>query len=137
MTPPRTTAARWVPFNPTSVTTVALIVSPPSPVVAASCRLGPPDDSRNVGDQARRATAPSDPQAAAHTLSLSQQQRSRMTRAAIVRAECPIKNPAELRVVEVNHYPFDGDIKPGRLVADADVGERLAGVFTASCPSRS
>lgn len=48
----------------------------------------------------------------------------------MVRPECPITSRTQLRVVAVNHIDFDGDVRRGRLVVNADVAESVARIFT-------
>ena len=48
----------------------------------------------------------------------------------MVRPECPIRRPGLLRVVEMNHYDFSGEVKRGRLVVNADVADSVARIFT-------
>lgn len=81
----------------------------------------PRDDSQTAG-------VPST--ADAEILPLPRSQWVRMGAAGMVRPECPIQDRRQLRVLEVNHYTFDGDIDRGRLVVNADVAGSLARIFT-------
>jgi hypothetical protein len=53
-----------------------------------------------------------------------------MVKAGMVRPECPVQRPEQLRVVEINHFDFDGAIKRGRLVVNADVAESVERIFS-------
>lgn len=127
MTPSPLTSTRWAHFTPTRVAAVAFLAFMTFLVIAACARTGSSDQS---GERARQTTQASEPQADAEILPVSERQWARMSNAGMVRPECPIKNPAQLRVVAVNHHTFDGDIKRGRLVVNADVAESLARIFT-------
>ena len=48
----------------------------------------------------------------------------------MVRPECPVQRASQLRVVVVNHYDFDGAIKRGRLVVNADVADSILRIFS-------
>lgn len=61
---------------------------------------------------------------------LSNDQWRRMQAAGMVRPECPIQSPEALRVVEINHYTFDGGTKRGQLVVNADVARSVARIFS-------
>ena len=144
MTPPLLPHAPWKHQALVRVTRFALLVLAALIVVAACAGTGSSDDSDDTngsaepGDQARAtpsesappATPEPAPQADAEILPLPQRQWTRMTNAGMVRPECPIQDPTELRVVAVNHYDFDGNIKRGRLVVNADVAESLVRIFT-------
>jgi hypothetical protein len=54
----------------------------------------------------------------------------RMVEAGMVRPACPIDHRSELRRVEVNHYDFQGRVRRGHLVVNADVARSAARIFT-------
>lgn len=54
----------------------------------------------------------------------------RMRSAGMVRPECPVQDRRDLRVVAVNHYTFDGDVRRGILVVNADVAGSIGRIFT-------
>lgn len=133
MTPPMLPHARWAHLTSPKVIKIALIALATFLVVAACARFGASDDSGDSAesaDQARPATSGSAPHADAEILPLSRAQWSRMADAGMVRPECPVQDPGQLRVVEVNHYNFEGDIERGRLVVNSDVAESLVRIFT-------
>jgi hypothetical protein len=70
------------------------------------------------------------PGAEAKIRPVSERQWQRMSRAGMVRPECPIASRKELRVVAVNHIDFEGNVRRGRLVVNADVADSVAGIFT-------
>lgn len=70
------------------------------------------------------------PSASAVIRPVSQRQWQRMSSAGMVRPECPITSREMLRVVAVNHIGFDGKVRRGRLVVNADVADSVARIFT-------
>lgn len=106
-----------------------------SVVLIAGCSSSEPPDDKSASDgigggQSDTATSEPEPRADAAVEQVSKQHWSRMVDAGMVRPECPVQDPARLRVVEVNHYNFDGDVQRGRLVVNEDVAESLARIFT-------
>ncbi|WP_459975042.1 M15 family metallopeptidase [Nocardioides pyridinolyticus] len=61
---------------------------------------------------------------------LSNRQWREMVEAGMVRPECPVQRPSELRVVQINHFDFDGAVKRGQLVVNADVAESVVRIFS-------
>ncbi|MGH3482250.1 MAG: M15 family metallopeptidase [Nocardioidaceae bacterium] len=53
-----------------------------------------------------------------------------MVDAGMVRPECPVRRPGQLRVVAVNYRDFDGGVSRGRLVVRRDVARSVARIFT-------
>ena len=48
----------------------------------------------------------------------------------MVRPECPIQSPEQLRVVEINHFSFAGDVRRGQLVVNSDVAPSVVRIFS-------
>lgn len=97
-------------------------------VLAACARASSPEESQK--DNGTRSAASADVGADAQIRKVTRRQWDAMVDAGMVRPECPIQRPAALRVVEVNHLDFNGDIKRGRLVVNADVAESVARIFS-------
>lgn len=54
---------------------------------------------------------------------------ARMRAAEMIRPECPIQRRSQLRSVSVNYVDFEGDVRRGQLVVNADVARSVARVF--------
>ncbi len=52
-----------------------------------------------------------------------------MKRAGMVRPECPVQRRSRLRVVRINFIDFDGDVRRGELVVNADVASSVVRIF--------
>ena len=108
-------------------------------VVGACARAGSPQEEgsgkENPAGNAASASPPStgspkdDTGPDAEIRKVSRRQWDAMLKAGMVRPECPIQRPTELRLVEVNHFDFNGEVKRGRLVVNADVAESVARIF--------
>ena len=48
----------------------------------------------------------------------------------MVRPECPIQSPEQLRVVEINHFTFAADVRRGQLVVNSDVAPSVVRIFS-------
>ena len=96
--------------------------------LAACARASSPEESEK--DNGTGSAASADVGADAQIRKVTRRQWDAMVDAGMVRPECPIQRPAVLRVVEVNHFDFNGDIKRGRLVVNADVAESVARIFS-------
>ncbi|MFE7979760.1 M15 family metallopeptidase [Streptomyces shenzhenensis] len=55
----------------------------------------------------------------------------KMKDAGMVRKGCPVTSPDQLLRVEINHHGFDGTIRRGVLVVNADTADTVLRVFTA------
>ena len=87
---------------------------------------GPEAQEENRADTTE--ATPSGPDA--EIRKVSRRQWDAMVDAGMVRLECPIQQPSALRVVEVNHFDFNGEVKRGRLVVNADVAKSVAKIFS-------
>lgn len=52
-----------------------------------------------------------------------------MKRAGMVRPECPVQRRSRLRVVRINFIDFDGHVRRGELVVNADVASSVVRIF--------
>ena len=105
-------------------------------VVGACAGAVSPEESEVESGTGRAASVDSGPDARrdpgpdVQIRRVSPDQWDAMVDAGMVRPECPIQRPSALRVVAVNHVDFNGDIKRGRLVVNADVAESVATIFS-------
>lgn len=53
-----------------------------------------------------------------------------MIGAGIVRPECPIKRPGQLRRIEINHLDFQGRVRRGELIVNTDVADSVVRIFS-------
>ena len=120
MTEPTTKELRW---RRALARLVPLIVVLSLIAIGCSAREG--STRRDASDSSRRPQ-----EAQAEILPVRPRQWQRMSRAGMVRPECPITSRKQLRVVAVNHVDFDGDVRRGRLVVNADVASSVARIFT-------
>lgn len=67
------------------------------------------------------------PQAVVSTVSGRQWQR--MIDAGMVRPECPIQRPEQLRSLRINHFDFEGEVQRGQLIVNADVASSLVRIL--------
>jgi hypothetical protein len=102
--------------------------APASSAEASPSSSSAPERSAAASSAPTSVAAPST--AAAEILPLPRGQWARMKAAGMVRPECPVQDRSQLRVVEVNHYDFDGAIERGRIVVNADVANSVARIFT-------
>ena len=96
-------------------------------MVACTSELLPADPGE-VPESGRPASHDIGP--AAGIYRLSSRQWREMVEAGMVRPECPVLRPRELRVVKINHFDFDGNVKQGELVVNADVAESVVRIFS-------
>ncbi|MET8830722.1 M15 family metallopeptidase [Streptomyces sp. NPDC004610] len=75
--------------------------------------------------------SPSRPSADAAVQAVPDEQWQRMRDAGMIRAGCPIASPDQLRRVEINHYDFEGKVRRGVLVVNADTADSVVRAFTA------
>lgn len=119
---------------------LALIITFSLILGACGTQLGAEDNTTSPASQHQRSRqrpepaqhakfGSSRPRPDAEIHAVSRRQWSAMTKAGMVRPECPIKRRGSLRVVEVNHYDFEGRVKRGRLVVNADVALSVAKIF--------
>lgn len=94
-------------------------------MVAAGCTTTPEPPRPS-----EQGPSPVAPQADAAIEPLSAAQWTRIRAAGMVRPECPIQERAQLRSVRVNFHGFDGKVKRGQLVVNADVADSVARIFT-------
>ena len=125
-TPPMTSVRAAALARPKVAMTLVVLIAALL-TVAACTGLGSTADPDGTARTSRSTTPPT---ADAEIVAVSPAQWSRMRAAGMVRPECPIEDRLLLRVVEVNHHNFDGDIQRGRLVVNADVAESIARIFT-------
>ena len=71
---------------------------------------------------------PAEADAVVHPVPPAQWQRMRA--AGMIRPECPVTDRDQLRVVEVNHHTFSGQVRRGALVVNRDVAASAARIFT-------
>ena len=53
-----------------------------------------------------------------------------MIDAGMVRPECPIQRPEQLRSLRINHFNFNGEVQRGQLIVNADVASSLVRILT-------
>lgn len=119
-------------------TGVAAVVAALAVVLSACAGPSPADRDAPPPTEARQTEggadttppSPSPPQADAAIRRLTPGEWNNMVDAGMVRPECPVQRPSVLRVVEVNHMDFDGEVRRGKLVVNADVAESVARIFT-------
>ena len=99
-------------------------------LVAGACAGARPTEEQDSNKENRRSIAPAATGPDAEIRKMSRRQWDAMVGAGMVRPECPVQRPAALRVVEVNHFDFNGDVKRGRLVVNVDVAESVATIFS-------
>lgn len=61
---------------------------------------------------------------------VSARQWDKMRAAGMLRAECPIQRRSQLRVVAINHHDFQGRVRRGQLVVNADIAESAVRIFS-------
>lgn len=120
---------RWSGARGVTALVLALLL------VASGCSAdpGPASDDPSEGEAGSGATAGSaapDPGPQPEISRLTQAQWRRIVAAGMVRPECPIQRPNQLRSVRINHVTFDGSVRRGQLVVNADVAESVARVFS-------
>ncbi|MFI1731012.1 M15 family metallopeptidase [Streptomyces acidicola] len=85
----------------------------------------------STSQQASASPTPSPtPSANAAVRAVPAAQWQRIQDAGMVGKGCPITSPDQLRRVEINHHGFDGKIRRGVLVVNADTADSVARVFT-------
>lgn len=100
----------------------------------ASCSI-PADDSRPSRTEVASietptgAPTPRQPQDAV-IRRVPQRQWDAMVQAGMVREGCPVTERSQLRRVEVDHVDFEGVLRRGHLVVNADTAETAARIFT-------
>ncbi len=121
----RTPPQSWRPTRGWGLLAVGLALV----VVMVACTRSPspgdPGDEPGSVDVASQDEGP-----AAEIHRLSNRQWREMVEAGMVRPECPVQRPSELRVVQINHFDFDGAVKRGQLVVNADVAESVVRIFS-------
>lgn len=100
-------------------------------LTVAACSSPALDDSGQRADQSPGASSPSEPVGPQPKIRrVSPERWEAMRQAGMVRPECPVQHPSELRVVAINHYNFEGEIRRGHLVVNADVAESIVRIFS-------
>ena len=112
-----TRGSRAAALSAVTALLLALLVACTSSIPLLSGDGGTPPSERDPGPEAR-------------VVPVSGRQWLKMKAAGMVRPECPIQTPAALRVVHINHYDFEGRVKRGRLVVNADVAESVVRIFS-------
>jgi ribosomal protein S18 acetylase RimI-like enzyme len=98
----------------------------PTPSASPAPQSSPsPTSTQTTSDRPRPAT----PRAAAVIVAVSAGQWSRIVATGVWRPGCTVTRTG-LRRVEVNHYDFDGRVRRGALVVNADVAATVARIFT-------
>lgn len=98
-------------------------------MLLAGCSEGVPKAESDRTATPELSASPDGP--SVQILPLANEQWERMRQAGMVRPECPVRSRSQLRVLTVEHYGFDGEVHTGVLVANVDVVESLARIFTA------
>ena len=117
----------WHPTRRAQLLALALVTAL---LVAACARTGSSEDDGAEKENRVEDATPTAVGPGAEIRKVSRRQWDAMVDAGMVRPECPIQRPATLRVVEINHFDFDGNSKRGRLVVNADVAESVARIFS-------
>ena len=104
-------------------------------LVASACSAGrgtTEDDSPQGGEASDTTTGSATPRPGPQPMisRLTRAQWRRMAANGMVRPECPIQSPDQLRSVRVNHVTFDGSVRRGQLVVNADVAPSVARVLS-------
>lgn len=84
-----------------------------------------PGEKRGFGAASSEGEGP-----AAEIRRLSSRRWREIVEAGMVRPECPVQRPRQLRVVEINHFNFEGAVKRGQLVVNADAAESVVRIFS-------
>lgn len=104
-------------------------------LVASGCSAdpGPTADDPPSGEEGSGTTAGSPTPDAGPRPVISRLTRAewrRIVAAGMARPECPIQRPGQLRSVRINHVTFDGSVRRGRLVVNADVADSVVRIFS-------
>ncbi|EGX55178.1 hypothetical protein SZN_34227 [Streptomyces zinciresistens K42] len=122
----RVTTRVWAPL-----VTAALLLTTACTGAGSGTGGAAPSATRSAPSSAPSSTGPaSAPRADAVVRPVSAAQWQRIRAAGMVREGCPVTSPDQLRRVELNHYGFDGKVRRGVLVVNADTAESVARVFT-------
>lgn len=119
---------RWPAARRVTALLLALILAVSACSAAPGSDTDEPPEGGGPGTSAGSATPNPGPEPSISRL--TQAQWRRIVAAGMVRPECPIQRPNQLRSVRINHLTFDGSVRRGQLVVNADVAESVVRIFS-------